>query len=351
MFELKEDNGNFAYSGSKKYRGFVDIEITAANYFDIDSKEYLFKTNKGIEFRLISRSNEPINKSAKLGIETSLFDKPDEAERAINSHFYSLRLMLYRSSLHYKGPLKCGLIELPHTYYSGKIGILLENERRLDIKEKSCFHNENGVWYKMYCIQDKLICESNKLCIESNEFASHDEAKQAIDAIRPLLEMFLTNNSFDAFKVIELDVNLRPRPLGYGSLGKRLLSFDGSALKESTEDEYLHKVFDLIEYKGLNDLPNLYNIYETIKKDMRPGSYEVIHSKLEELGLSNKIDLEKMHYSVNRPDVVGVLNARHGATREGNENPKKALSANKCRIILQGLIEKWIDYKTNLLYR
>jgi len=351
VFEIKNDNGKFIYPNQKMYIGVVELEITNNTYFNIDSKEYSFDTEEKFNFKITSMCDNHISKSKKLRIETSPFECSEKAMNAINSYLNNFRISLLKRDFSYRIPLNSKLEEVcdPRRCV-GVVEIKLENGERLEIKEKERFHIENELWYRLYSTQNCPIIESDVICVETSAYAETENAKQALDVIRPKLERFLKDSAIKCSKISEARVDIYMSGnfcigLHASATMSKRVPFDIQLSKSNLEDIYLCSVLALLEHKGFEDLPNLYNILELIEKDMRESSQDKNREKIEENGLSNKDDIEKFTYSVNRVDVVGLEHVRHGAKFKGNPNPEKALTIEKCKRIMKDFVCKWLDFK------
>lgn len=353
MFEIENDNGEFIYPNRKLYVGIIDIEIINNTYFNIDNKDYNFDTGEKFELIIRSKSDDPISKSKSLRIETCAFDLRDDARNTINSYLDSLRIVLLKRDFSYRTPLITNVKEVhdPRDCV-GTVEIKLQNDARLNLEGKERFHNENGSWYRLYSKQGISICESDILCLESSAYEESEAAKQAIDAIYPKIKMFLMGYSIKVCEkpktTVSIDMSADFRMgIGASATFSKLVPFDKSLLKSSSGDVYLHSVLALLEHKGLQDLPNLYNILELIERDMGENSQIKNRDVIEVKGLSTKDDIEKFTYTVNHVDVIGLEHVRHGAKFKGNPSPEKALTIEGCRSIMRSLINRWLDYKMN----
>ncbi len=349
MFEITNDNGKFIYPGKKTYVGFIELEITNNIYFNIDSKEHSFDIQEKYKLKITSKYDNYISKSKKLRIETSPFETSEAAKHAINSYFNSLRIILLKNHFSYRTPLTTKLEESPDPRCCvGTVEIELQNNERLKINDKERFHNENDLWYRLYSKQGLPICESDVLCVESSAYKEPEEAEQALDKIYPKLELFFACNPISPKTVLINESISFQESFGISeclTLSKRV-PFNRELLKANSVDTFLNSVLALLEYKGFQDLPNLYNILELIEKDMGGKNQSKNRDIIEAKGLAKKDDIEKFTYSVNSVDVIGLEHVRHGAKHNnGNPTPKKALTIEGCRSVMNGLIDKWLDYK------
>ena len=351
MFEIKNSDGKFIYPGKKMYVGVVELEITNNTYFNIDSKEYYFDIGSNTNLRITSKSDEYIRNSKRLYIETVPFDIPEEAKKLISGHLDSLRIVLLKRDFSYRTPLSAKIEEVADPRCCvGRIEIQLQRGDRLKFKETERFHNESGLWYRLYGASALPICESDVLFVESTAFEESEMATQALNALYPKFEVFLKCNSINFFKgngtTVLINLSCKNRmSFGKSMTISRQVPFDRTLIKESSENVFLRAVLALLEYKGFHDLPNLYNILELIQLDMGENKQSKNREIIERLGLSTKDDIEKFTYSVNHVEVVGLEHARHGALYKGNPSPQKALSVKDCRSVMRNLINNWLDFK------
>ena len=266
MFEIKYSNGSFVYPNEKMYIGIVELEITNGTYFNINEKEYAFETEEGFRLKIASMCDANINSSKKMRITTFPFEDQSEAINAIEIYLDSIRMLLLKRGFLYRMPLVCKSEEISGAHDCvAEVEIILLNNEKISINEKERLHNEGDSWYRIYSKQDIPICETTSLCVETSAHENAEDARQSLDAIRPMLKAFLKSNTINSYEISETGLkiyasaHLRMSVESSVTLSTRV-PFNATSLQPISGDAILCAVLSLLEHKGFQDLPNLYNI-------------------------------------------------------------------------------------------